>query len=210
MEPAPSPEDGKPFRPPHPLAQALIERFPTLAEAASRGTPRVLDFATGSGRQSAALERAGFRVVRIDDATAASPSPFAAIDGPFAGALSTHGLLHGTASIIAANVGAIAELLAPGGLFYATFGSIRDARFGIGKRIDAATYAPLEGDEAGVAHTFFNREGLTALLASHFVIDSLEERAVDDIAGTWAHAQRPLSGGVHWFVVARRMPQGLA
>jgi hypothetical protein len=202
MEPAASPEDGKPFRPPHPLAIALIERLQQKTQPALSGVEGVLDFATGSGRNSAALERAGLRVARIDDATAASPSPFAAVDGPFAAVVSTHGLLHGTRAIIAANLAAIAKLLTPSGVLYATFGSVHDSRFGVGKRIEAATYALDEGDEAGIPHTFFSREELTALLEPHFVIESLEERSVDDIAATWAHHEAPLADAMHWFVVA--------
>jgi hypothetical protein len=202
MEPAASPENGKPFRAPHPLAAALIERLLTKTQPALSGVEWVLDFASGSGRNGAALEEAGFCVTRIDDATAASRSPFATAGGPYAGAVSTHGLLHGTTAIIAANLRTIAALLTPGGLLYATFGSVHDARFGVGRRVDAATYAPTGGDEAGVAHTFFNRDALTALLQSHFTIESLAERSVDDIVGTSAHSETPLANAVHWFAVA--------
>ncbi len=197
MQPIASPEDGKPFRPPHPLAVALIERL--------RGTHLpVLDFATGSGRNSAALEAAGFRVVRIDDATAASASPFPGLRGPFAGIVSTHGLLHGTSATVAANLAAIAGILGPGCILYATFGSVRDARFGIGERLDDSTYALLDGDEAGVPHAFFDRDALASLLQRHFTIESLEECTVDEVAGKWAHHERPLAHAVHWFALAAR------
>ena len=162
----------------------------------------VLDFASGSGRNSVALEAAGLHVLRIDDVTASSPAPFAGSEGPFAAAISTHGLLHGTLLNITATLDAIAALLEPGGLLYATFGSEQDARYGVGERRDDATYAPLAGDEAGVPHTFFNRDTLTALLEPRFTIESLEERTVDDVAGNWAHSGRPLLNAVHWFVVA--------
>lgn len=162
----------------------------------------VLDFASGSGRNARALERAGLQVVRVDDATASSPSPFAGVTGPLAAVLSTHGLLHGTTAIIAANLAAIAELLAPGGVLCATFGSVRDARFGLGMRLDASTYAPAGGDEAGVPHTYFNGDTLTTLLRTHFTIESLGERTVDDVVGTWAHRERPLVKAAHWFAVA--------
>jgi|SRR5580698_1548316 hypothetical protein len=197
MQPPASPEDGKPFRPPHPLALALIQRLPKGAH--------VLDFASGSGRNSAALEKAALHAVRINDATATTKTPFASIAGPFAAAISTHGLLHGTTEIIAANLHAISELLAPSGVLYATFGSVHDARFGAGTRLDPETYAPADGDEAGVPHTFFTRETLTALLEPRFAIESLEEVSVDEIAGNWAHRGRPLAGAVHWFVVARSL-----
>lgn len=197
MEPAASPEDGKPFRPPHPLAVALIERL-------RNASLPVLDFGSGSGRNSAALERAGFTVARVDDVTAASGSPFSGINGRFAAAISTHALLHGSRSAIAANLGAIAKLLARGGTLHATFGSVRDARFGAGRRLDASTFAPLDGDEAGVPHTFFERRALAALLGRHFTVELIEERSADDSAGAWAHRQVPLAGAVHWFVIARK------
>ncbi len=60
----------------------------------------------------------------------------------------------------------------------------------------------LEGDERGVAHAYFDRERLTALLEPHFSVESLEERAVDDVVGYWAHRDAPLRGAVHWFVIA--------
>ena len=53
-------------------------------------------------------------------------------------------------------------------------------------------------------HTFYDRELLEALLTLGFLIESLDERGVDQTAGSWAHADRPLRGAVHWFVVARK------
>lgn len=180
----------------HPLAVRLIERLRPRHDA------RVLEFASGSGRNAAALRGAGFAVVTVSDASAVSPAPFAGIADRFAAALSTHGLLHGTPAIIAARLQEIAALLEPSGLLYATFGSTRDARFGRGEQIDAATFAPLDGDERGVAHAFFDRDHLTALLAPDFAVESLEEHAVDDVAGRWAHQERSLERAVHWFVTA--------
>jgi hypothetical protein len=165
---------------------------------------RVLDFASGNGRNGEALRRAGFAVVTIDDQTAASPEPLEPGMGPFAAVVSTHGFLHGTACAIAVRVGAIAERLVRGGLLYATFGSTRDARFGRGERFDDATFAPAEGDECGVAHAYFDRPRLHLLLERYFEIESLDELGVDRVAGTWAHRERPLSGAVHWFAVGRK------
>ncbi|MFZ0573860.1 MAG: class I SAM-dependent methyltransferase [Candidatus Cybelea sp.] len=180
----------------HPLAVSLIEHL--------RGAPKIraLEFACGAGRNTRALLAAGFDVVAIDDRAAASGAPFAGVHGAFAAAISTHGLLHGTPAIIAGHVSQIARLLAENGALYAAFGSIRDARFGQGERIDASTFAPSDGDERGVAHGFFSRDQVRALLDPYFAIESLEERDADRIAGSWAHRERPLSGAVHWFAVA--------
>jgi SAM-dependent methyltransferase len=183
---------------PHPLAERLIERLQSVPHS------RILDFASGSGRNREALERAGFAVVAIDDRTAVSSTPFAGITQRFTAAISTHGLLHGVPSTIAANVRSIAECLEPGGLLYATFGSTHDARFGSGRRLDASTFAPTDGDERGVAHAYFDREALSALLEPYFEIASLDESGVDAIAGKWAHRGRALTGAAHWFVIARK------
>jgi hypothetical protein len=193
----PSPQDRASIRTPHPLAVQLIARFER------RRGRRVLEYASGSGRNAAAMARAGLEVVAISDAEAGSANPLQSLEGTFAAALSTHGLLHGTRAGVTAAVAAIAGCLETGGFLYATFGSVRDARFGTGQRLDDGTYAPLEGDETGVPHAFFDRENLTHALQSTFEIETLDERAVDDIAGPWAH-ERPLRAAVHWFVTARR------
>lgn len=182
----------------HPLAQRLIERHGGDSDA------RVLELGTGSGRNLRALRAAGLSVVSLNDATASSSDAIATLDGGFSAALSTHALLHGTASSLPEMVRAIAKKLKPDSCLYATFGSSRDARFGCGERIDDRTYAPLDGDERGIAHMYFDEQNLRALLEPRFTIEALEERDVDRVAGSWAHSHRPLSEAVHWFVVACR------
>jgi hypothetical protein len=179
------------------LAAALIKRLHFSPES------RILDFAAGSGRNGDALRNAGFTVVAIAD-EGASATAVSALSGRFAAALSTHGLLHGTPASIEASVRAIFQRLERDGLLYATFGSTRDARFGTGERIDDSTFAPADGDERGIAHAYFNREQLLALLAHRFEVESLTEHAVDEIVGSWAHRTRPLAGAFHWFAVGRK------
>ncbi|HEY2554095.1 MAG TPA: hypothetical protein VGI15_02500 [Candidatus Cybelea sp.] len=181
---------------PHPLAVRLVEHLRAAPAA------RVLEFASGRGRNTEALRAAGFTVIAVDDRTAGSAAAFEGLAGPFAAALSTHGLLHGTPATIGVTLAGIAGLLAKNAPLYATFGSVNDARFGSGERIDEFVYAPESGDERGVAHAFFDRERLRALLGSAFEILSLEERDAGQSAGRWAHCERPLSDAVHWFAVA--------
>lgn len=184
---------------PHPLAESLIKRLQS-----EPGSP-VLDFAGGSGRNGDALRRAGFAVVTVDDDAAASTAPLAGVDERrFAAIISTHGLLHGTAGAVGERLDPLAERLRAEGVLYATFGSVADARFGRGRRLDDATYVPTEGDETGVPHAFFDRARLQALLERRFVVESLEERSVDAVAGAWAHRERPLARAVHWFAIARK------
>jgi hypothetical protein len=180
------------------LAESLIKRLHSSAKS------RVLDFAAGSGRNGEALRRAGFTVVAIGDDAAAGDTPLVAVCERFGAVLSTHGLLHGTPAVIAARVHGIAECLDSGGLLFATFGSTSDARFGHGRRIDGSTFVPLDGDERGVAHAYFDGEQLRALLAPYFEVETLHEIGVDGVAGTWAHRERPLEGAAHWFAIARK------
>lgn len=182
---------------PHPLAEALIQRL------ASRPRARVLEFASGSGRNARALRAAGFDIVPIGDAAATSSEAFDGIVPPFAAAISTHGLLHGTRLTVERNLNSIAALLETRGLLFGTFGSTHDARLGKGERIDDSTFAPKEGDERGVAHAYFDRDALDALL-NQFDVELMQEQTVDEVAGKWAHRRQPLEAAVHWFVIARK------
>lgn len=179
--PPPSP------RPPHPLAVALIERL------RSQPRSRVVELGAGSGRNTRALRSAGLRVV----------APGKAVE-PAAGALSTHDLLHGTPASIARRLRLVAGDLAAGAPLFATFGSVRDARYGQGAMIEPFVFAPTSGDECGVAHAYFDEARLRQLIEPLWIIDSIREVDVDAIAGTWAHPTTPLHGAVHWFVGARK------
>lgn len=178
-----SPEHGS-IRPPHPLCLALVERL------RDRPGADVFEIGSGSGRNTRALLAAGFTVN--------------ATPGPYAGALSTHALLHGTPDDIREELETIARALESGAPFFATFGSDRDARCGEGTRVADHAFAPTHGDEAGVTHAFFDRTRLRALLEERFTVESLRECDVDDVAGSWAHRERPLRGAVHWFAELRK------
>ena len=186
---------------PHPLAIALIEHL------VGRDHASVVDFGTGQGRNAKALREAGLHVIAVDDAAAADASlaweKDLARSREIAAVLSTHALLHGTPEVNVRRLGAFARYLMPRGLFFATFASIRDARYGAGTRVTEDTFAPTSGDERGVAHVYYGEAGLRALLDSHFAIESLEEHDVDTVAGTWAHPATPLRNAVHWFASTR-------
>ncbi|GAC1444745.1 MAG: hypothetical protein NVS2B8_17980 [Vulcanimicrobiaceae bacterium] len=121
-------------------------------------------------------------------------------------ALSTHALLHGAERTIAATLGALRDALAPAAPLYATFGSTNDSRFGTGRRIADATFAPQTGSEAGVAHTYFDERRLREILHD-FTIESLAEVAARDHVGTWAHDAAEAATIVHWFVRATARPR---
>ena len=191
-----SPHDQSTIRPPHPLTVELADR---LGDA--RGA-RVLDYCAGSGRNAVSLRSLGFEVVAIpdDDAPEFDRSP---IETRFAGIVSSHGLLHGLAHETQARVAGLAARLNPGGWMCATFGSPRDARFGKGVRLAPDTFAAIAGDEAGIAHAYFDARSLRAILEPCFEIALLAERDATQTAGRWAHAT-PLSDAVHWFFVGRK------
>lgn len=199
---------------PHPLTAALI--------AALAPGSRVLLLGIGNGRHLPALLAGGLKV----DALEANPAraaeaarrwartpglritqarygggalPFAA---DFDAALATHALLHGTVADVATALAAARERLRAGAPFHFTLGSTRDPRFGRGTRIDAATWAPADGDEAGVAHAYFDETGARALLAG-WDVEALDESQAARTAGAWAHPSGS-AGFVHWFVRARR------
>jgi hypothetical protein len=182
-------------RRPHPLAVELIERL------GAHSGKRVLEFGSGRGRNTAALREGGLLVEALADDRLIPPpelSPEA-----FDGALSTHGFLHGTRDAIAELVEHAACALKPGAPVLATFASTRDARFGQGNLIAEDTYAPASGDERGVPHVYYREPALRKMLERYFVIEGLEEVAVDAIVGHWAHAQTP-TGAVHWFARLRK------
>jgi len=201
---------------PHPLARELAER---LRE--SRVGCRVLLLGIGSGRNVAPLLDAGLRVdaIESDPARALAATTQFAGNGrvrvacakapdliPFGGtydaALSTHALLHGTPQSIAATIGALCARLVAGAPFYATLGSKNDPRFGTGERLGAATFAPTNGDERGVAHTYFDARSARVLLRD-VSIDTLDEVGGGEHVGRWAH---PTGSDtiVHWFVRGHR------
>jgi SAM-dependent methyltransferase len=199
------------FRQAHPLAHALLEAVPQGSH--------VLEIGPGSGRNFAVLLSAVDVVAVESDAKRArdlcqrfpqaaqriirsgySRLPFAG--GHFTSVLSTHALLHGKPQALTRSLAEIRRVCKPRAQIFATFGSQNDRRFGQGRHVAPNCFAAIEGDEAGVAHAFFTRETLRGLLRD-FDIESLDEVAVDDIAGTWAHARRPLTAAVHWFAVLR-------
>lgn len=155
------------------------------------GGAKVIDFAYGSGRNAAFLSRRGFAVTAVPDDGAAS---FAAPEAAFDGAVSTHGLLHGTPAAIRSMLEALAHALKRGAPLYATFASTKDARYGAGRQIEAHTFAADGGEEAGVAHSYFDQARLRELLRGLFEVESMEECAAEHVAGS-----------VHWSVRARRV-----
>ena len=200
------------FREPHPLALELLQRIDRRS--------KVLEIGPGSGRNFAALiSKADVTAIESEKSRAgALQTDFpdhseCILSGSYAGlpfedrsfdtVLSTHALLHGTPDDITLLLKEIARVSGQNALLFITFGSIADARFGKGTQLGPQCFAPGDGDEAGVAHSYFTQSQVRSLLRD-FTIERLNECTVDAIAGTWAHPGQPLHDAVHWFVVARK------
>jgi len=185
----------------HPLADRLIARY----RAAGWRDP-VLEIAAGSGRNTRAFVAAGIPIVSTRDDAPYTQLP----DGrdTFAAAISTHGYLHGATAKLRMGFAELRRVLHPGAPVYATLGSINDPRFGFGDALDERTFAPGDGDEIGIPHAYFERDGIHELLRG-FTIESLEEVDATDIVGKWAHPDATDSLDavqriLHWFVVATK------
>jgi hypothetical protein len=186
---APSPQAA------HPLAARLV----ALYRQRSLGGP-IIEVAAGSGRNTRYLVDAGIPIVSTRDDETYTQLPGGR--NLYSAALSTHGYLHGTVAKLRVGFAELRRVLRPGALIFITLGSIHDARFGLGTALDDATFAPGDGDEAGIPHAYFDRAGVHEVLAPPFTVESLEEVNVDAIVGRWAHGTD--SGMWHWFITARR------
>ena len=101
-----------------------------------------------------------------------------------------------------AGLAELRRVLRRGSPVFLTLGSLRDARYGLGVRFDDRSFAPGDGDEAGIPHAYFDRDGVIEAMRG-FRIDLLDEVDADATAGRWAHSGEPV-GRAHWFVVATK------
>ncbi len=186
---APSPQTA------HPLALDLGRRY---RDDGLSGP--IIEIAAGSGRNTRYFVDSGVPIVSTRDDESYTQLPGGR--NLYAAALSTHGYLHGTVAKLRAGFAELRRVLRPGAPVYFTLGSIKDARFGLGEPFDATTFAPGDGDEAGIPHSYFDRDGVLDVLTPAFIAETLDERNVDSIVGRFAH-ESP-SEMWHWFVVAHR------
>jgi hypothetical protein len=182
----------------HPLTGRLL----ALARERPLAGP-VIEVGTGSGRNTRALVDAGVPLVGVPDDVLYTQLPGSR--EMYGAALSTHAYLHGTAAKVRAGFGELRRVLLPDAPVFVTLGSFRDARYGLGIPLDERSFAPGDGDEAGIPHAYFDRDGVGELLHGLFRLDEAEEVEVDEIVGRWAHPDDDVAGRVHWFVRATRI-----
>lgn len=182
----------------HPLARQLLA---LVADRPLEGP--VIEVGTGSGRNTRALIEAGVQVVSVPDDVLYTQLP--GTHDSYAAGLSTHGYLHGTTAKLRAGFAELRRVLRQGAPIFITLGSIADARYGLGIPFDERSFAPGEGEEVGIPHAYFDRDGVTEVLEGFFKVETAEEVDVDEIVGRWAHGENDIAGRVHWFVRARRV-----
>ena len=181
----------------HPLASELLA---FVARQPLSGP--VLEVGTGSGRNTRALVAANVQVVPVPDDV-----PYTQLPGArdsYGAALSTHAYLHGTFDKLRAGMAELRRVLRPDAPIFITLGSIRDARYGLGIPFDDRSFAPGDGDEAGIPHVYLDRDGVLELVRGFFTVQAAEEVEADATVGRWAHASADAAGRVHWFVRAVR------
>jgi hypothetical protein len=179
----------------HPLATELLTLY-----REGRLTGPIIEVAAGSGRNTRYLVEAGIPIVSTRDDESYTQLPGGR--DLYGAALSTHGYLHGTVAKLRLGFAELRRVLRRNAPMLITLGSIADARFGLGVAVEDTTFAPGDGDEAGIPHAYFDRAGVIDVLAPAFTVASLHEVNVDDIVGRWAH-DAP-TGMRHWFVRAHR------
>lgn len=125
-----------------------------------------------------------------------SSLPF--VDHSFDCVISVYVLHHSTYSGIRRAFAEIRRVLIPSGLLLALLLSEDDWKSGKGELLERNTCITDEGDEAGVVHHFFSKEGLSQMLSGFSVIE-LRKEILDE---------EPRTGDLirhrHWVVLAEK------
>ena len=167
----------------------------------------VLDLGSGAGRHALYFAKMGFVVAALDVSETALKTleshskeldlhdmiiikhdmlmlPFR--DDYFDGMISTHVIHHGTMSEISKTINEIFRVIRKGGIGYIIALSENDFKLGQGNRLEQGTYVPTEGEERGIPHHLFTKEGLMNSMRA-FEILSLKEDISQTEVGNRAH-----------------------
>ena len=100
---------------------------------------------------------------------------------------------HNRLEVIQRCVGEIARTLKPGGHLYLSLKSASDSSYGSGQPLEAHTFVPQAGHEAGIPHHFFDRGRLQQLLTGFRLLNLHEKnihfhlRKGEEIEGVNSH-----------------------
>jgi SAM-dependent methyltransferase len=182
-----------------------------LPVLAARGARRVLDLGCGIGRHALFFAAAGLEVEAVDGSSAGLAEVRAEADRrrltlalrchrmtalPYTAAIFDYVLAwnvvyHGAPRAVATVLNEIERVLRPGGLFQGTMLSKRNAKHGLGRRVDADTFV-IDGEEDKAhPHFYCDDAGLRAMFKG-FAITALDERE-HRTPGSW-----------HWHFLAER------
>ncbi len=170
--------------------EQVVALIPKLRE---RGAQRVLDLGCGSGRHTVYLAREGFQVCGVDNAENALLNTQAWLarenlsaelraadieripypDGFFDAVISIYVIYHKTIAGMRRVGDEIYRVLRPGGLALVSLQSRRGYRWGTGKEIEANSFRPDVGPDAGEIHHYSHLAEIETLF-ERFVIRRIE------------------------------------
>ena len=178
-------KNGRVFPEPFPRVGEVVDTF------RAHGCWLVMDVGCGSGRHVVHLARHGFRVLGLDisptglrlaqawmreeghEPTLAlgdtrEPLPFR--DHSIQGVFSTQVIHHARMAAVRLAIGEIWRVLEPGGLAFVTVSGRRDPGLEF-EEIEAGTFVPLSGPEAGLAHHIFTVEELRSEFQDYRILE---------------------------------------
>lgn len=178
-------KDGRVFPEPFPRFGEVVDVF------RAHGCSLVLDVGCGSGRHIVHLARQGFRPLGLDISPTGlhlaqtwmreegrepilalgdtrEPLPFR--DNCIQCVLSTQVIHHARINAVRLAIEEIWRVLEPGGLAFVTVSGRRDPGLEF-EEIEAGTFVPLSGPEAGLAHHIFTVEELRSEFQSFRILE---------------------------------------
>lgn len=184
-------DKGRFFEIPHPD----IDKFIKLLN--KQKGKKVLDFGSGTGRHVVCLAQNGFEVVGIDISKTgikmtnkwlvdeklkaklivrdiSKPIPYT--DSYFDGVISTQVIHHGEKQVVINTINEITRVVKPGGIIFITVPIYKGySKEKVGwkmKKIDERTFVPLDGQEKGLVHYFFNEEEFKKSFSGFLILKS--------------------------------------